>query len=67
MVLFPKALFLTTFPKVAKNAIFLLHFVKDFQNFRKISKQFVFFLQTREKLKQGFFVFFEKYAKIMHV
>ena len=44
MVLFPKALFLaTTFPKLAKNSIFLLNF---FQKFLKVSQQFVFFVQT---------------------
>ena len=49
MMLFPKALFLATnFPKIDKNSIFLLNFYKNFQNFLKISKQFAFFVQTRE-------------------
>ena len=63
MVLFPKALFLaTTFPKLLKNSIFLLNF---YQNFLKISKQLVFFVQMREKVA-GFVEFFWKYAKVMH-
>ena len=36
------------------------------KNFLKIFQQFVFFVQTREKVKKGFVKFFEKYAKIMH-
>ena len=67
LVLFPKALFLApTFPKVTKNSIFLLNIYAKFQNFLKISKQFVFFVQTREKLTHGLLNSFEKYAKIMH-
>ena len=55
MMLFPKALFLErTFPKIVKNSIFYWIFIKDFQNFLKISQQFVFFFQTRENLTQGF-------------
>ena len=55
MMLFPKALFLaTTFPKIYKNSIFLMNFyLKNF----KIFQQFVFFVQTREKLTQGFEIF----------
>ena len=44
--------FATTFPKIVKNSIFLLNFSRNFQNFLKISQQFVFFVQTREKLTQ---------------
>ena len=55
MMLFPKALFLsTTLPKIDKNSIFLLNFHQNFQNFLQISKQFVVFVQTRQKLTQGF-------------
>ena len=54
MVLFPKALFLaTTFPKVGKNSIFLLNFYQKFSKLLKISKPFVFFVQTREKVTHG--------------
>ena len=53
-MLFPKALFLTKgFQKVAKNAIFLLNFFKDFQNFLKISKPFVFFGPNARKINAG--------------
>ena len=41
-------------------------FIKNDLNFLKISQEFVFFFQTREKLTHGLFNFFEKYAKIMH-
>ena len=54
MMLFPKALFLaTTFPKVAKNSIFLL---KLYQKFSKFSQnlQSVFVL-TRERLTHCLF------------
>ena len=34
-------------------------FIKTFQNFLKISQQFVFFVQTSEKLTQGFKNFVE--------
>ena len=48
MMLFPNALFLATiFPKLVKNTIFLLNF---YQKLLKIAQQFVFFVQTREKL-----------------
>ena len=64
MVLFPKALFLAIpFPKLAKNLIFLLIFIKNFQNFLKISKQFVFFVQTREKVAHGLLNSFENMLK----
>ena len=67
MALFPNGLFLATaFPKIAKNSIFLLNFYQKFSKFSKISKQFVFFVQTREKLTHGFLNIFEKYAKIIH-
>ena len=33
---------------------FSIVFIKDFQIFLKISPQFVFFVQTREKLTHGF-------------
>ena len=48
MMLFLKALFLaTTFPKI----LFLYCiFIKNFHNLLKISQQFVFFVQTHEKL-----------------
>ena len=66
MVLFPKALRLaTTFPKVTKNEIFYWIFITDFQNFLKISKQFVFVVQTREHLTHCLLKFLEKYAKII--
>ena len=55
MMLFPKALFLaTSFPKIDKNSIFLMNFYQKIINFLKISKQFVFFVQTREKLTLDF-------------
>ena len=55
MMLFPVALFLATaFPKIDKNSIFLMNFYQNFQNFLKISQQFVFFVQTREKLTRAF-------------
>ena len=62
-MLFPKGLFLATpFPEVAKNSIFLLNFyLKNF----KISKHFVFLVQTREKVAHGLLKLLEKYAKIM--
>ena len=54
MMLFPKALFLaTTFPNIAKTIQFFYWIlIKKFQNFLKISQQFMFFVQTREKLTQ---------------
>ena len=55
-MLFPKALFLSaTFPKIVKNLIFLLNF---YQKFLKISQQFEFFVQTREKLT-GIIIFWK--------
>ena len=52
MMLFPKALFLAaTFQNVAKIQFFYWIFMKNFQNFLKDSKQFVFLVQTREKLR----------------
>ena len=63
MLFLEKALFLaTTFSKVAQNSIFQLNL---YQNFLKISKQFVFFVQTREKATHGLLKFLEKFAKIM--
>ena len=41
-------------------------FFQNFQNFLKISQQFAFFVQTREKINAWFVNFLEKYAKIMH-
>ena len=38
-------------------------FIKDFQNFLKISQQFAYFVQTSEKLTHGFLKFFEKSEK----
>ena len=66
MVLFPKALFLaTTFPKRAKNSIFLLNFYQKFSKFSKNAQQFVFFVQTREKLTHCLLKILEKRAKII--
>ena len=64
MMVFPKALFLVTdFPEIVKNSIFRLNY-KNFQNCLKVSKQFVFFVQTQEKLTHVI-KYFEKYPKIM--
>ena len=69
LVLFPKALFLVTnFRKIKlknknKNQFFNSSFIKNFQNFLKISQQFAFFVQTRKKLTNGLLTCFEKYAK----
>ena len=41
-------------------------FIKNCQNFLKISQQFVFFVQTCKKLNAEFVNIFEKYAKTMH-
>ena len=67
MVLFPNALFLVTnFPKIIqKMQFFYCIFIKNFQIFLKISQQFVFFVQTCEKIKQGLLNYFEKYAQII--
>ena len=66
MLLFPKALFLeTTSEKLLKfyfSMEFLLNIFKIFSSF---PLKICIFVQTREKLKQGF-KFFEKSAKIMH-
>ena len=54
MVLFPKALFLAShFPNVAKNSICLLNFYQECSRFPKVSKQFVFFTHTRERVTRG--------------
>ena len=64
MMLFPKAKFLaTSFPKIDKNSIFLMNFYQKIQNFINISQQFVFFVQTREKLTMGFQIFAENRPK----
>ena len=64
-MLFPKALFIGTLPKIVKNSIFI-KFLAKFSRFFKISLQFVFLIQTCEKLTHGFLTFLGKYAKIMH-
>ena len=38
-------------------------FIKNFQNFLKISQQFAFFVQTREKLTHGLFNFLKNMRK----
>ena len=67
MMLFPKALFLsTTFPKIVKNSIFLLHF---YHKLSKISQNFPtirVYRPNAQKINVWFANFFEKYAKIMH-
>ena len=61
MVLFPKALFLaTTFPKLAKNSIFLLKF---YQKFQKVSQQFVFFVQTAKNEHMGLLIILKNMLK----
>ena len=52
MVLFPKALFLAP-------TFLTFHF----QNFLKISQQFVFLVQTREKLTHGLLTFLKNILK----
>ena len=42
-----------------------MNFYQNCQSFLKISQQFVFFAQTREKLTHGLLNFTKKYAKIM--
>ena len=64
-------IFSNIFSKKIKNKnkkiqIFYRIFIKNMQNFIKISQQFVFFVQTRKKLTRGLLNFFEKYSKIMH-
>ena len=60
MMLCPKALFLVTnFPKIVYNSIFLLNFHNNFKNLLKISQQFVFFIQMREKLTHGLLNFWK--------
>ena len=39
---------------------------EDFQKYLKISQQFVFFIQTREKLTHSLLKQYEKYAQIVH-
>ena len=67
MVLFPKALFLaTTFPKVAKNSIFLLNFYQKFSKFSQNFQNNCVFRPNARKINAWFVKFFGKYAKIMH-
>ena len=67
MVLFPKALFLaTTFPKLAKNWIFLLNFYQNFSKLSQIFKTISIFRQNTRKSNTGLVKFFWKYAKLMH-
>ena len=71
MVLFPKALFLLSiFKKIKiikiknkKIQFFYRIFIKQFQNFLKISQQFVFFVQTRQKLTHALLNFYENMLK----
>ena len=66
MILFPKALFLATFPKIVKNSIFLMNF---YQKFSKISQNFPtirVFRPKARKINAWFVNLFEKYAKIIH-
>ena len=64
MILFPKAVFLsTTFPKIVKNSIFLLNF---YQKFFKISQNFPkirVFRHNSQKIHAMFVNCFEKYDK----
>ena len=67
MVLFPKALFLaTTFPKLAKNSIFLLNFYQKFSKFSQNFQTISIFRPNARKSNTGFVNFFWKYAKVMH-
>ena len=65
-MLFPEALFLVTkYPKIIKNAIFLLNF---HQKISKISQNFptiCAFCPNVQKCNGWFVKFFEKYAKII--
>ena len=71
MVLFPKALFLVTNfrkkiknkNKKIKNSNFLRIFIKIFQNFLKISRQFVFFVQTRKKRTHSLLTYLKNMRK----
>ena len=66
-MLFPKALFLaTTFPKLAKNLIFLLKFYQTFSKFSQDFQTICVFRPKARKSTSGSLTFFEKYAKIMH-
>ena len=53
----------TTFPNLAKNSIFYWIFIKNIQNFLEISKQLLFYVQTREKVTQDLLNSFENMLK----
>ena len=61
------SIFSKKYPKIFKNSIFQLNFDQKISKyFLKFSQQFVFFVQTREKVTRGFLIFFENHAKIIH-
>ena len=67
MMLLPKALFLaTSFPKIVKNAIFLLTFYQSFSRFSQNFPTIWFFRPNSQKINAQFVQPFGKYAKIMH-
>ena len=67
MVLFPKALFLaTTFPKLAKNLIFLFNFYQKFSKFSQNFPTICVFRPNPRKSNAWFVKFFWKYAQVMH-
>ena len=65
-MLFPNGLFLATpFPKIDKNAIFLLNFHQKFPKFPQNFPTIYRFRPNARKINAWFGKFDEKYAKIM--
>ena len=52
-----------TFPNIVINQFSYWIFIKDFQRFLKIPQQFVFFVQTREKVTQDLLSFLKNMLK----
>ena len=66
-MLFPKALFLaTTFPKLAKNLIFLLNFYHKFSKFSQNFPTICVFRPNARKGNAWFVKFIWKYSQLMH-
>ena len=64
MVLFPKArCFVTDFPKIIKNSIFLLNFYQKLSKFSQNFPKLCVLFQTREKLTHGLLNFLKNMLK----
>ena len=66
MMLFQRALFLTTFPKIDKNSMFLMNFYQKISKFSQNSPKICIFRRNARKINAAFLKFCCEWAKIMH-